>query len=211
MERLMSKEFDVISLTQESKFIKRWNGVQIYGHRRSLAEHHSEVAAFALDFIENCSSEIYLKFDKFEVLQYSLTHDLPEVITGDVRYTVKRDNPDLVEVLSIVEERVLKDLDVDKVSPEVKFLVKIFDLLAVEYEICEELNILGKDTGAIKYVNVVNILNTTVRKYREAIDSVLLQCGVEFFFNKRKGGRIGFKISNTSNPATPFILEVLND
>lgn len=183
-----------ISLTQSSCHVKRWNGVRILSHRRSLAEHHAEVAALMLDFITHAEEHKYYLNDaaKFELMKYAISHDLPEVVTGDVRHVVKRDNPELVEALDKLETRVFDELGV-RPTKFTKLIVKVCDLLAVEHEISEELELVATNPtgeskdGLFDLNNVRAIIANTYNKYNlfEENNERLLEV-ITSFINKFK-------------------------
>lgn len=172
-------------LTKASHHVDRWSGIDVRAHRRSLSQHHAEVVAISLDIIDFYGRQgIVFRDDlKFEIVQYAASHDLPEVVTGDVKYVVKRENPDLVKALGVIEDKVLADLGVSEVSDITKFIVKLADLLAVEHEIVEELNLRGyKDKtpdGEFDWANVAKIQETTFKKY-QMLDKDLLAIGEAF-------------------------------
>jgi hypothetical protein len=66
-------------------------------HHRNVAEHGHGVAMLALTLAQ-CSEGAPLP--RAEVLAAALVHDLSEIATGDVPAPVKRNNPDLREVLN---------------------------------------------------------------------------------------------------------------
>lgn len=172
-------------LTKASHHVDRWSGIDVRAHRRSLSQHHAEVVAISLDIIDFYDRHgIVFRDDlKFEIVQYAASHDLPEVVTGDVKYVVKRENPELVKALGVIEDKVLSDLRVSEVSDITKFIVKLADLLAVEHEISEELALRGFDRktpdGEFDWGNVAKIQETTFEKYK-MLDKTLLSIGEAF-------------------------------
>lgn len=66
------------------------------------------------------------------VVKYIMDHDLPEIVTGDAPYPVKRDNPDLSAALEPIELKARVDLGLPtdySVTPQEKTRIKICDLL----------------------------------------------------------------------------------
>ena len=183
----MSVEQTLIDFTQDCKYVDRWGGVRVNGYRRNLAEHQYEVAGYGLALLKHLSSaEINIdESEKLYILKLCLTHDLPEVVTGDVKYVVKRDNPDLVRSLDKIESETMDRFEMgdNSYTQTVKYLVKLCDILAVEREISEELEI-NPNNPKFTLDNVRKIITDVHNKYN-FLPNELLQIGKDFL-NKFK-------------------------
>jgi len=150
--------YSISQLIQNSHFVQRWNGVNILNFRRSVSQHHVEVAGWCIEFQKFLNkNNLPLPDNEYvKILEYSLTHDLPEVITGDVKYVVKKAYPNLKESLNLIEEEIFKELGMCP-TDLTKFIVKIGDILAVEKEIYEELQLIK--TGTKKNCSIDGTFN----------------------------------------------------
>lgn len=66
-----------------------------------------------------------------EVSTYILWHDAPEIVTGDLPFPIKRDTPELAEILSVIDDetRAATGWPSPEVSPLWKKRIKICDLI----------------------------------------------------------------------------------
>lgn len=83
-----SKRYFKIQDTARSPNVSRWHSVPCYRHQ-SIAEHQYLVAMYARYLLKAINPD-YTEKDLLLILEYSLVHDLPEVITGDMATPVKR-------------------------------------------------------------------------------------------------------------------------
>lgn len=72
--------------------------------KESVSEHSFYVAANVIKICKAYNIPLEVKHDALEM---AITHDIPEVFTGDIGYITKRDNPELAKAL---EETELKQL-----------------------------------------------------------------------------------------------------
>lgn len=190
---------NLFNTINSSHQVKRWNGEFISGHRRSISEHSFEVAMIARD-VYNYMKESYEEqsySSKYEtlrgvfdftfnmalsdVLEYSLFHDMPETVTGDVSYTVKRDFPNLSEVLDEVESNFYKSLGYKKPNDYVKIIVKIADIVAVMLEIEDEVKL--KNFKKDRLNVIVSLVNTMEKRFcmdNDANMRYLFNLGIEY-------------------------------
>lgn len=171
--------YKIIEVALRAHHVKRWNGVNIIGHRRSISEHSFEVAMLAKNIVEClrkdlkwdplCDFYLYLKSN---VLEYSLTHDLAETVTGDISYVTKRDFPALKQELNKVEDAFNKrfGFESDKFHDNVKLIVKTADTIAVAIEITEQIK-LGNSDKDFTMRNVEDIIYYSIGKYSDTTDT----------------------------------------
>jgi len=172
---------ELINAMLSSHHVKRWNGTNVIGHRRSLSEHHFEVALITKEivkivkqfFIQNDMDFWYnqhLSNLETECLNYALIHDLPEIVTSDVSYICKRDNPELKSILTKIEDQFYSSLNenLSSFSEEAKLIVKTADIISVAIEIKEQLELGNINKFDMK--NVEDIIQSTLMKYHSLRD-----------------------------------------
>lgn len=98
----MSGLVDRVLLTLEAGRVARYHAAPTVAPQ-SVGLHSYGVAVLCLHLCGGCASA--------ELLQAALLHDAPEIITGDVPYTTKRNSPTIKHELEELEERVY-DYDV---------------------------------------------------------------------------------------------------
>jgi len=81
--------------------IRRLHIRPMNGDEQNVAAHTWGVAMILLDLFPDVSRE---------ALVFTLRHDVPEVVTGDIPANVKWDNPEIEEALQRREKRFLKDM-----------------------------------------------------------------------------------------------------
>lgn len=167
-------------ILQASHQVKRWNGQFLVGHKKSISEHSFEVALKSrniFNYLTKLKVISPFSIDMGELLEYSLLHDLPEIVTGDVTYIVKRDNPALSKELSNVENSFFKSIDYKLPNNCVKIIVKTADILCVMQEVKVEvsLNNFSQETKDIIY----SLLYSFIDKYKGSVfyeKKLLLDC-----------------------------------
>ena len=110
--------------------IKRW-GIISMTRTQSVAEHSYNVAMMALNIYNNCRS---LDVSVERILILALTHDLPEIHTGDIPMSLKTD--DIKQAVKEYENATYPKLSAFKrQSKEIELLVvKIADIMeAITY------------------------------------------------------------------------------
>lgn len=87
-----------------------------------------------------------------------LDHDVPEVVTGDVPFSAKREHSELKFAVDAVESIVRLEFEARyDLTPELKSLIKQADLLEMAYFGLEEAN-LGNKFGGHVIHNIINAL-----------------------------------------------------
>jgi 5'-deoxynucleotidase YfbR-like HD superfamily hydrolase len=118
-------------------------------HRQDVANHTWNVMRI---YIETFG------LPRAEVLAYILYHDVPEIITGDVPFQIKRLLPELKIELRIAEFYAIGKLKYQEydISTTEKYRVKIADLLEMK-EFAEEEIAMGNSTAQdiIENINIV--------------------------------------------------------
>ncbi|QIK39063.1 HD domain-containing protein [Caldichromatium japonicum] len=72
-----------------SGHITRWHSVRC-ARNQTLAEHHYLVAMIARELMERIFGDRLSPDTRLQVLEYALTHDTPELLTGDLPAPLKR-------------------------------------------------------------------------------------------------------------------------
>ena len=72
----------------------------------TVAAHSFYVAA---NVIKICNKFNVEPDVKYAALEMAVTHDIPEIFTGDIGYITKRDNPELAKALEVTELKQLKE------------------------------------------------------------------------------------------------------
>lgn len=116
--------------------LKRWHMVRVL-RDQTLAEHNSLVQIIALDVADTLirtSISYCIDVDKFrmDVMEWSLWHDMPEVVTGDISTPLKammasNGQKDLFGTIESSIDSAYAELSL-RVSPRVKAIVKFADL-----------------------------------------------------------------------------------
>ena len=143
-----SKQQSTSDIVKRSCLLHRFAGEEIRGHRMTIAEHHYEVAMYAME-ITNAVYPDGISVDDdlmTRVLHYALTHDLPEVFTNDISSVVKYSIPGLKATMDKAEEQIVDTFMPPVVqsgfshgkSVIVSLIVKTADVLAVTRELIDE-------------------------------------------------------------------------
>lgn len=93
----MNDFVDRVLLTLEAGRVARYHAAPTVAPQ-SVGLHSYGVAVLCLHLCGGCTSA--------ELLQAALLHDAPEIITGDVPYTTKRNSPTIKHELEQLEEQV---------------------------------------------------------------------------------------------------------
>jgi hypothetical protein len=109
-----------------AQYTKRWTTVHL-SHQQSLAEHSFNVAVLALELAESVFGEVTPKI-KAEILEYSLLHDIDEVITGDIPTPTKNRLAEMCSTVNDVIAHEAKAIARD-VDPDVVIIVKVADMI----------------------------------------------------------------------------------
>lgn len=159
-------KLDIIGLTLGSHHVKRWQGQNVNGYRRSISEHHAEVFSWVFLMVqtdENLRDYLDSQGLSGTVYEHAMTHDISEVITGDIPYPAKKEFPSLKralkEVESMIEEKLsLPNLDSMEFNfwqnQVVKLVVKVADMLVVANEFKEYEDEEGASVMSIMEENV---------------------------------------------------------
>lgn len=100
--------------------VHRWNVVKTV-RSQSVAEHSFAVAVIAMEICERLGV-----YPTATVMWHALTHDMPEVLTGDIDGKFKRDNPEVKAAIVAAEKRAFPDLS--RIGdPGVEAVVKLAD------------------------------------------------------------------------------------
>jgi len=93
------------SIFDELNNLKRWNGLRTIKNE-TVAEHTYMVSLFTSFLIEemlnNVNNEDSIKIKLF-VIRYSIFHDFDEVITGDIKHSLKHGNKHSEEIKNLLE------------------------------------------------------------------------------------------------------------
>lgn len=125
-----------LTLTQRlrSGHVKRWHMVRVL-REQTLAEHLMLVQIVALEAADRLLAAVPLtdpKAFRMDVMEWSMWHDMPEVVTGDISTPMKRfmAHNGVPELLHTIEKQVDGRFSVlDRTTSEVvKLIVKFADL-----------------------------------------------------------------------------------
>ena len=159
---------DQIRMSIETHYVSRWNGTPVIGLRRTISQHHYEVAMITNALIDKISLSTGKEWStklRADSLQLALIHDLAEVVTGDVSYVTKKKYPELKQVLETIEDNVFNDLKLKTDFDLNSYLVvKTADIIAVSIEIKEQI-----DLGNSKKFTLNNpraIIESVLKKYK---------------------------------------------
>lgn len=154
----------IIKSVLSSHNTMRWNGKTIIGTRRSISQHHYEVAMISLQIVNRLGKD--REYLKSEVLEHALTHDLAETCTSDISYITKNKYPDLKETLKIIESDFYSDLGIsNNYLNDIELIVKVADIIVVAIEILEQNSYNNFEHFDMK--NVDNIISSILIKYKE--------------------------------------------
>lgn len=158
-----------LKLISKMASVHRFAGVQIIGKRFNIAEHSAEVCLYTSHIVRALLKSDYItKEQAFEINEYALIHDIPEVITGDIPFPLKSKYPEMKTLLDTIEEDAVVTLIPEYPSDQsafTKFIVKLADLLAVTREMEYEVQA-GNEEITIEYAgeNCLKILDTAINK-----------------------------------------------
>lgn len=117
-----------------AQYVQRWTTVHLT-HRQSLAEHSFNVALIAMEL----SSIVFGDYDELfsnQVLYYAITHDLDEVITGDIPSPTKRRLIDFCpEIENILGTANAPNSLTEYSSEMVANIVKIADIIESAFQV----------------------------------------------------------------------------
>ena len=151
----MDSAFEIPGRTES---VIRWQGCQLIGKRKNISEHCFETAIYSLIIYNSLSLQKY-EIDKGVMLNLAITHDIAEIITGDIPVSVKQRIPEIKTLLdkmeSEVNENELKLVNC-KADLKTKFVVKVSDYICVSQELFKELELGNKTAPIIKAIEVVN-------------------------------------------------------
>lgn len=144
-------------------FVKRWNGENLDGHKRSISEHTYEVSYISRLIIENSSSMINYK-DKYDIMSYSIVHDFPESIFGDIKLETKLKYKDLNNSLKLIEKEWFTEnlKHYNEFPSVVKYIVKCSDIICVAIEILEDSE---KSKNKIYQERLINMFKDNEHKF----------------------------------------------
>jgi 5'-deoxynucleotidase YfbR-like HD superfamily hydrolase len=142
--------------------IKRWTLLQT-NKNENLSEHSFWVSFYCLYILENFFYGYDSQF-KFEVLTYSLMHDVEEVFSGDIPHQVKNDEVNGSEMRTLLSkfcgsrlDDKLKEHDlysvqhmVQNVTPLIKTIVKLSDWMSFNKFINNEISLGNKSDKLLK-------------------------------------------------------------
>lgn len=151
---------------RDLSFVPRWvTARQIKG--QTLDSHHYFVAIYSLQIVQwlELASEADLVAD---VLQHALTHDLGEMVSGDIpgpwkRAAVKKDAEEMTAAM--VEQRI-PQLQVSLPQRHVVSIVKVADIFDEVFYLCTEEQL---GNGAVE-----GLLNHSIKRLRVAWDNLTL-------------------------------------
>lgn len=134
---------DQFNIPEKAVNTYRFSGCSMLSKRYSIAEHTFEVTYYALLLINKYLNQVnFIDSIKYEILECCLIHDVPETLTGDISYIVKRSNPEFKKALNNLEDQFWKnnlpELYKRKYHPYTLFILKFCDTLAVAREIIIE-------------------------------------------------------------------------
>lgn len=118
------------------KNVRRWNGRKTLSEF-NLLEHAGRVANICRTIMSgvNLSESV-----KLHVMEYALLHDYPEVWLNDTPSPIKARYPELDTLLKSIESEILQPLELE-LSPLIKWIVKLADILDCLYESLIELKL----------------------------------------------------------------------
>lgn len=132
--------------------------------------------------------------DYIRLLEYSVLHDYPELVTGDIPHDLKLKEPRFKELLNPIEEEILKNEFGVELSDfnHLKPLFKLFDLLQVMQYVHYELQLGNRNPEVIHigehaqrlargFFETANdyIVNVSFKRFANA-------CNVNLFKNEEK-------------------------
>lgn len=108
--------------------VKRWNVVRTLKDQ-NVASHAFAVAVIATDLITRLTDWAHGSHNHCQVLWWSLIHDVPETLTGDIDGKFKRSHPTVRSAVCEAENKEFPwfEMYASAVSPEAKAIVKLAD------------------------------------------------------------------------------------
>ena len=117
-----------------SGHVTRWHSVRC-ARSQTLAEHHYLVTMIARELMQRILGDQVPAQIRLQVLEYALTHDTPELLTGDLPSPLKRRVAEVAgerDPLSQIEHEIAPELAERKQAlkgTSLAFIVKLADLM----------------------------------------------------------------------------------
>ncbi len=171
---IRSKQYMLTNITSLSlpdiyraQHVKRWHIIHT-SRQQTVAEHSHMVAMISLHIVAAIGEEHFDDKDKLDILQWSLIHDLPEVIIGDAVSPVKRMAKEKFDELEKQVDPKLKKYEIS-ISGDIKAVVKIADYI-------DALKYLKKEGLNGQAVSIYNRLYKDMKQYIETVKGIWSGC-----------------------------------